>query len=98
MEIEIAILEQYRGKGLSSIILDDLCKQLFTRENPCHSVFLSIDKRNHSSIRMATKNGFYLNEERTKELRKYGDLNTLVFSKDNYLLEENYDSVKKAVS
>ena len=60
---------------------------------------LSIDKSNNASIRMAAKNGFILNEVKTKELRKYGDFNTLIFSKKNSILDKDYQNeTTKAVS
>lgn len=98
-EIEIAIIEQYRGKGLASIILEDLTKHLFLGPNICQTVQLSIDKSNSSSIRMATKNGFILDEVKTKDLRKYGDTNTLIFSKENFILNNDYQNgITKAAS
>ena len=97
-EIEIAIIEQYRGKGLASIILEDLTNHLFLHSNS-QMVQLSIDKSNSASIRMAAKNGFILDETKTKELRKYGDTNTLIFSKENYILNNDYQSeIKKTAS
>ena len=92
-EIEIAILEEFRGKGLSGLILDDLCHHLFTQD--CMIIQLSIDKTNEASIHMAIKNGFVYNPNKTDELKKYGDMRTLIFTKNKYLLHHAEDEIKK---
>lgn len=98
-ELEIAIIEEYRGKGLASIILEDLTHHLFTGDQACQMVQLSIDKSNNASMRMAAKNGFVLDEVKTNELRKYGDTKTFIFSKENPILEKDYQNeITKAVS
>ncbi len=80
MEIYIAIVREYRCKGLAEKVLEQLCHNIFLANDKCHYIHLSIDKENETSIKMAEKAGFKRNEVEEGELRLYGDNRTLVFT------------------
>lgn len=93
-EIYIAIVQKYRGKGIANYILSTLCNNIFESDTNCEFIHLSIDKNNIPSIKMAEKAGFKRNEELEKELRKYNDNNTLIYTiKNNIYTNERENNM-----
>lgn len=89
-EIQIAILNEFRKKGIASFILENLSKNIFYSDNLCENIHLFIDKKNIPSIKLAIKLGFNRNEVMEKEIQLYGDKYTFVFSKNREFYIDNY--------
>lgn len=82
-EIHIALLNEFRGLGLASCVIQLISNNIFQSNHGCQYAVLSIDKENNSSLKMAVKSGFELNQELTRENAECGDENTIVFTKSN---------------
>lgn len=82
-EIYIALIAEYRKKGIASYVVNTLTNNIFASNQNCEYVHLSIDKENTSSINMAHNCGFIENSNLEQELRDTGDDRTLVFSRKN---------------
>lgn len=92
-EIYIALIPKYRKKGIASYVVNTLTNNIFTSNQDCEYVHLSIDKENNSSINMAHNCGFIENTNLEQELRDTGDKRTLVFSRKNpFYIKESESS------
>lgn len=77
--LECSILSNYRGKGYSKRVLNEVSEYLFNNHN-IMSVKLDISPNNELSIKSAMSCGFYPDEE-DYEKRNYGG--KIVFVKDS---------------
>lgn len=82
-EIFIGLMQKYRGLGIANHVVSYLA-EVYSKNNPgCRYAYLSIDKNNESSIKMANRCGFVEDENLERELRDNNDPNTLIFVKPN---------------
>lgn len=95
-EIQYAILKEYRNLNYGSFLLEKLTYLLFKSEE-VPNIYLMIDKQNLSSIRVATKNGYQIDEE-MQILSENADLEFpyYYFMKKNPYVKEDRIIKKKA--
>ena len=75
--INIAVLPDYRGRGIAQSLLDALLAH--AREKDCKSMFLEVASRNEAAQNLYKKNGF---ETVGKRVGFYGDDDALLMRKE----------------
>lgn len=82
-EIFIGLTQKYRGLGIANHVVSYLAEVYFENNHQARYAYLSIDKNNEVSIKMAKRCGFIEDEDLERELRDNNDPNTLIFVKPN---------------
>ena len=94
-EIFIGLIKKYRGLGIAHHVVSYLAEVYFENNHQVRYAYLSIDKNNEASIKMASKCGFIEDEDLERELKDNNDPNTLIFIKPNqyYIGKDNLQNM-----